>query len=290
METEAVCAICSGALNRRRLEINVPDRFERHVGISETGYRRVWIECAVCGTATNVFESFSQDVLKDIETAYYEVDLAGVDISARFQKVMALPKGSSDNDFRVERVAHYASRWFKGASYSLVDIGAGLGVFLARLKERHSADLLRLMAIEPDPIAAAHLSAMGIFSVVNSVFPTQERIGQFDVVTLNKVLEHIADPVGFLSLVVSVMSAEKGIIYVEVPDVLTTGLRASTDNILGALHRHLYSPEGLAMTLVRAGLVPLTVDRIVEPSGKITVFAFGCVPGALKAWAEVEGK
>jgi hypothetical protein len=89
METEAVCAICSGALKRRRLEINVPDRLERHVGISETGYRRVWIECVVCRTATNVSESFSQDVLKDIETAYCEVDLDGSDISARFQKLTA---------------------------------------------------------------------------------------------------------------------------------------------------------------------------------------------------------
>ena len=39
------CAICGGALGRELLVITQPDRFERHVGIGEQGYRRGWVEC-----------------------------------------------------------------------------------------------------------------------------------------------------------------------------------------------------------------------------------------------------
>jgi hypothetical protein len=46
---------------------------------------------------------------------------------------------------------------------------------------------------------------------------------------------------------------------------------------LGALHCHLYDPASIVTLLERAGLAPLHVDQIFEPSGKISVFAFAAV-------------
>lgn len=281
------CSICQGELGERLLTINAPDRFERHIGIPSAGYRRVWVECSRCGSATNRFESFSQNRLMELETAYYEVDLVGVDISERFSKIMALPADSSDNVLRVDRIAAYADLWFSNEVYSVLDIGAGTGVFLARLIQQDKARLSRVVGVEPDPIAAAHLSRLGLFEVVNEPFPPTRALGNFQLITLNKVLEHIADPLPFLESIAATLDRQCGLLYVEVPDVLTATHRPANDNILGSLHRHLYSPRGLAEVLTQAGLEILRVERVAEPSGKISVYAYSAPSEAISRWVDV---
>ena len=39
-------------------------------------------------------------------------------------------------------------------------------------------------------------------------------------------------------------------------------------------HLHAFSPASLALAAARAGLCPLRLERITEPSGKHTIFAF----------------
>lgn len=46
------------------------------------------------------------------------------------------------------------------------------------------------------------------------------------------------------------------------------------DNIVGALDCHLYDPTSLGHLLRRAGLELLCVNRVAEPSGKLSVYAF----------------
>lgn len=281
------CSVCQGKLGRGLLTIEVPDRFERHIGVSSVAYRREWIECSACGSATNCFKSFSQDRLAELETAYYEVDLVGVDIAERFRKIMALPADASDNALRVKRIAAYAESWFSDKAYSVLDIGAGTGVFLARLIEYAGAQLSRVVGVEPDPIAAGHLKRLGLFEVIGAPFPPAMNLGHFQLITLNKVLEHISEPAPFLQSIEAALDRQFGLLYVEVPDVLTATHRPANDNILGSLHRHLYSPHGLAVVLQRAGLEVLRVERVTEPSGKISVYAFSCPNTAIDRWADV---
>lgn len=287
-----LCSICKGVLEEGLLTISDPDRFERHIGISSAGYCRVWVTCSSCGSATNRFESFSQDRLRELETAYYEVDLVGVDIGERFRKIMELPTAASDNALRVSRIAAYAETWFGNEAYSILDIGAGTGVFLARmlLQSQKSKRFSRVVGIEPDPVAAAHLSRLGLFEVVNEPFPPDRDLGSFQLITLNKVLEHISSPVSFLENIVAALDRQHGLLYVEVPDVLTAAHRSINDNVLGSLHRHLYSPRGLAVVLQRAGLEVLRIERVTEPSGKISVYALSCRKESIDQWAGVRGQ
>ncbi|WP_150288036.1 methyltransferase domain-containing protein [Rhabdaerophilum calidifontis] len=271
------CMLCGHALGDALLVHAIPDRFERAVGIAEAGYRRVWRGCPHCGTATNIHDPAHAKAIKAVGAAYYDIDFAGGDLAGKYAKVMALPPERSDNAGRVERVLAALRRWVLPVEpVKAVDIGAGLWVFLARLSAR--ADFaLSAVAIEPDPTAAAHLRGLGGFAVEQGLFSGEDRHRDANLVTLNKVLEHVAQPVELLRAVARVLDPARGLAYVEVPDVATIGNRPPDDNILGALHVHLYSPTGLALALTRAGLEPLEIGRVVEPSGKITVFAFAAL-------------
>lgn len=281
------CAICESALDRELLRISEPDRFERHLGIARDGYLRTWIECSSCGAATNVHKPGNRARLDSLAAGYYEVDFANSSIGDKFAKVIALPPDRSDNAQRVARIHSFMNEWLPKNRRGLraLDIGAGTGVFLWRFLEQAENDVWSATAVEPDAIAAGHLRSLDRFPVIEGLFSEGLGLLDFDLVTLNKVVEHMADPVGLVREAGSALRTPAGVLYVEVPDKLTVYHRPPTDNILGALHFHLYDPVSIAVLLSRAGLATLRIDRIFDPSGKITIAAFATLDAAIGSMA-----
>ena len=68
------------------------------------------------------------------------------------------------------------------------------------------------------------------------------------------------------------------LLYVEVPDKITAEIRMPNDNILGALHCHLYDFQTIMYIADKLNFELLKVQRIKEPSGKLTIFAFLTLP------------
>jgi hypothetical protein len=282
------CVLCGGGrLEKVVLEIRQPDRFERAAGITATECHRAWVRCEHCGGLTNVRLDRWEAAIAAITQSYYAIDFAGASLETRFRQVLDLTDGKSDNRQRVHRVRKYAESWFGGVSIPeslrLLDIGAGLGVFLHAFLEKNPCWFG--WALEPDPTAAQHLRnvADGRFKVLESTLEDlQDGQPVYQLCSLNKVLEHVAHPLEFLCRVAKLIDVCSGVLYLEVPDYWTVGNRDSSDNILGALHHHLYGIRSLSIVLQRAGLVPLKVERLTEPSGKIIVYAFASHPEATK--------
>ena len=101
------CAICGAAQKEILVTILRPDRFELTLGITSEGYQRAWIACERCGTAHNIFLSGRASDLDQLEKAYYEVDYLSDTISERYQTLMALPPGKSDNLDRIDRISDW---------------------------------------------------------------------------------------------------------------------------------------------------------------------------------------
>ena len=92
--------------------------------------------------------------------------------------------------------------------------GKGLGVFLAQIKLQTEWNCT---AIEPDPQMAKHISGHLKIRTYNDDFRNIDFDAKFDIITLNKVLEHIENP---SDLLVSCKHyLERGaFLYLEVPD------------------------------------------------------------------------
>ena len=268
------CRICGRREHIVTMEILAPDRFEKVVGIKERGYRRYWIECLNCGLSSNRCIGENDQSLEAIRSAYYEIDLKGVGLEERYKKIMELPKAESDNSGRVKRVGRVL-RWLEEShegTIKVLDIGAGTGVFLASLISNNSERRVEGTAIESDPVAAEHLRKLGIADVSECDFFETDIHKKYNLVTMNKVLEHFQDMHRALGKAAGFLDQNCGVLYLEVPDSLTTRFRRSDDNILGRLHENLYSPESLLMLVRSTGLIPLEIKRIREPSGKLTCF------------------
>jgi SAM-dependent methyltransferase len=96
----------------------------------------------------------------------------------------------------------------------LLDIGSGPGFFLQTAQSRG----WEVLGIEPSRQAASHARALGV-AVVEDFFnaETAAKLGRFDVVHLNNVLEHIANPVALLALARDLLEPG-GLICVNVPN------------------------------------------------------------------------
>jgi SAM-dependent methyltransferase len=208
-------------------------------------------------------------------TAFYEgpyVDASyGEDgIEKAFEHINALDPSKSDNEGRVRRVLAYGADHFKDrAARSILDVGSGIGVFCHRMK----AAGWQCTALDPDPRSARHAAEnVGVQSFCGD-FMNIDNLGRFDVVTFNRVLEHLQDPVAMLARALNHVSSE-GFVYIELPDGEEASLEGYQREEFFIEHYHIFSKVSATLLAERTGYTPASVERLREPSCKYTLRAF----------------
>jgi SAM-dependent methyltransferase len=240
-----------------------PPAGETRFSFSGPGYERTIERCDLCGHFVSR-HLFGPELYGG---AYVDATYAeGLD--AAFERIMALPDGLSDNSARVRRVTAFADGHLAPGA-TVLDVGSGLCVFPALLK-RHG---FRCTALDPDPRAAEHARRTVGVSAVCGDFMAHDGLGTFDLVSFNKVLEHVEDPVAMLARARTV-AAEGGYVYVEVPDGDAAAVQGPEREEFFVEHMHIFSPASLALLAARAGFSPIRVERLHEASGKYTLAAF----------------
>jgi SAM-dependent methyltransferase len=235
---------------------------------SGAAYSRHIMRCDGCGH----FQSLTDMDLSGLYSEAYVnatyADAAG--IRAHFERITSLPPDRSDNQARVRRVIECGAATLPAdAPRTLLDIGSGLAVFPWAM----AREGWQVTAVDPDPRAVEHARQVaGVEAICGNFFSlTLPRC--FTLVTLNKVLEHVADPVAMLAHARSALAAG-GIVYVEVPDGEAASVAGYGREEFFVEHLHVFSRESLGMLATRAGFDMLRCGRLREPSGKYTLVAF----------------
>lgn len=229
-------------------------------------YRREIYRCTLCSHYISVMQLTEEFYRGEYVDATYG-DEAGM--RRTYDKIMALPPERSDNVGRVARVTAFADAHLRAGQRTILDVGSGLCVFLARMKQAG----WQCTALDPDERAARHArDTVGISAIQGSLPLSTSH--SFDVITFNKVLEHVADPAALLASSLPLV-APHGFVYVELPD----GEVASREDGFGreeffVEHLHVFSLASLACLAERAGFEARVIERLREPSSKYTLRAF----------------
>ncbi len=228
-------------------------------------YRRELWQCQSCGHIVNHHHMPLARIYQgDYAHATYGEGLAGT-----FDRIMSLPHCQSDNRLRVERINDYARAVGITAPRQMLDVGSGLGVFPAALAPT-GWDCL---AVDPDSTAAAHIRDCAGIEARCGDFLDMAPERAFDLVTLNKVLEHVADPQTMLARTAAWLSA-RGVIYVELPDGEAAIADGPGREEFFVEHFAAYSVASLALLCAKSGVRADRIERLREPSGKYTLAAF----------------
>ncbi len=197
-------------------------------------------------------------------------------MAAAFERVIKLPAERSDNEGRIARVRAFAEHHFgAGKVPTLLDVGAGLGVFPRAVKRVG----WHCTAVDPDQRAVEHMRSVVGVDAIRGDFMTLDGLGRFDVVTFNKVLEHVEDPVAMLQRARALV-APGGFVYVELPDGEAAAAEGAGREEFFIEHLHVFSFRSVVMLAEYAGFTPLSVERLREPSSKFTLRAFLAVSTA----------
>jgi SAM-dependent methyltransferase len=230
-------------------------------------YRREYRRCTLC---EHWFSHHEMDISSLYDGTYVDATY-GDGMRRTYERIMALPAERSDNLGRVAAVRGFAERRFGATRPAprLLDVGAGLAVFPARMKEAG----WRCTALDPDPRASAHArEVVGVAAVTGDFHRLAGQIEEFDVVSFNKVLEHVEDPVAMLAASRNLV-AQGGFVYVELPDVAAAIDGPGREEFF-IEHHHVFSAASFALLATRAGFHLLALESLREPSGKYTLRGF----------------
>jgi 2-polyprenyl-3-methyl-5-hydroxy-6-metoxy-1,4-benzoquinol methylase len=262
---------CEGRHLARFFGYTDPPKGETHFDLKGQVYARSYSRCSLCG---HFFSSHEMDIKALYRQDYVDSTYGGPEGMWRaFERITALPPDQSDNTGRVARIVEFAEGyWGKTErARTLLDVGSGLGVFPYVMKQSG----WDCTALDPDSRATAFAhEIVGIKSVNGNFFVIpNKRLGHFDVITYNKVLEHVEDPVAMLARSADYLEAG-GFVYVEVPDGEAAMIEGPGREEFFVEHHHVFSMASAVMLAERAGLTPVMVERLREPSSKLTICLF----------------
>lgn len=232
-------------------------------------YKRAYHRCGACGHYVSRHE---MDMSGLYAGAYVDATY-GKRMQATFEKIISLPVEKSDNEGRARRVLEYAEEHLETPRPRILDVGSGLCVFLYRMQQEG----WECLALDPDLRAAEHAEQAAGVAAVQADFTTDDdtlqKLGPFDVVTFNKVLEHVLDPVAMLGKAKELL-ASGGFVYVELPDAEAAAEDGKEREEFFIDHHHVFSMDSVKELAKVAGFLTQHVERLQEPSSKYTIRAF----------------
>ncbi len=235
---------------------------------SQENYWREIIKCKNCNHFLSIHKMNTEKLYKgDYVSSNYQ-DKEG--ILNTFNKMNTLEQSKSDNIPRVKNIVTYAKDYF-GEKFtpSILDVGSGLCVFLYQIKKNG----WNCTALDPDIRSVKHAKENVGVNAVCMDFLESKNLGTFDIITFNKVLEHVKDPIKMLAKAHDFLN-KQGFVYLEVPDGEVAARDGFHREEFFIDHYHIFSSNSINFLANKAGFQVDILERLQEPSTKYTLRAF----------------
>lgn len=264
------CPLCGDFRMKPLFHYDAPPEGEIRFGFTSLDtYQRDVLQCGTCGHCISFHQMESGNLYAaDYVNATYGDDTG---LKKNFDRIISLDPSKSDNLGRVQRILQFMDGKAPGSASKppVMDVGSGLCVFLHRMKSSG----WDCTAIDPDPRSIRHArEVVGVRGICGD-FMKLDGLERFDLITFNKVLEHVADPVTMLSKSAQHLTSE-GIVYVELPDGEAAAKDGPGREEFFIDHLHVFSATSLNLLAFQAGFSVLLTERLREPSSKYTLRAF----------------
>ena len=167
------------------------------------------------------------------------------------------------------RVAEEYQRWrdMLDPAERVLDVGAGSGEFAFLMAQMGKT----VTGIEPDVVCAAWCrDQMGLDVRTASLADGLFVPGQFHLIRMSHVLEHLNDPVKYLRLVASWLTTD-GVLFIQVPNIEIECRERSVGGIFHFAHIFNFNPWTLRAAAAQAGLAE-AVETVERSAGTTDVF------------------
>ena len=253
---------CCECKNNKKIKIftyNKPPKYEQNFSIKGV-YKREYLQCNKCQHMFNrYYMKWGANVYN---SEYFKVNYINYKtLKKKFDLINALPVSKSDNKNRVNRVIKFCKK------KDVLDIGSGTGVFLYQMKKKG----WNVNGIEVDK-RFANFSNIFKLNVVKKNILNCKFIKKFDLITFNKVLEHVVAPIKVLKASKKFLKKD-GIIYIELPSVKAKRYGKNRSEFC-IDHFQVFSKKSIKFLINKCGFKEIKIKEIKEPSGKLSIYCF----------------
>ena len=259
------CSFCGHKLIQRYSYFKKP-KSETNFSIPKKKYKRFFFQCISCKHFFAIHKINLGNIYKNnyFDKTYEDLDTV-LDLT---NKILSYPVSKSDNKQRVNKIIYFLKKYF-GKIYkkiSILDIGSGLGVFPYEMKKRGFNILSQEMDIR---YVRHHRKNLKLKSTSGNILRIKKK---FNFITLNKVLEHIIDPLQFIVLVKKILK-KNGVLYIEVPSIAAANSGKLREEFF-VEHFHIFSKKSIGLLANRVNSKIIETKDYIEPSGKFTISTF----------------
>jgi len=263
------CFICGSTELLDLLTIDRKPDYETDYHISPDQYHRKIYQCTSC----HAYINFHNLLDEDFYSGEYNRAIVSGTIEKRFYKIISLPESSSDNKQRVKRVVSFMDQIMPPTKRLWVlDIGSGTCVFPYEMKLKG----YYTSCIDPDESAIRHAknNVRVDHAHHGDIFNFRSEC-KYDLITFNKVLEHLKDPANHLKEASRYLNS-KGIIYIELPegDRIVNNNRIRERAEFAIEHYTIFNRSSIRKLADNCNMKIIKDEVITDPSGKYTIFAF----------------
>ena len=258
------CPICKSKKKRITFSYSKKPACETDFNIFKNLYSRHYFECLKCTHwFSNVTFNFDKFYSQEYNKKTYQNSLL-----KKFNKIKKIKKKQSDNYFRVLRIKRFIKNNLKEKP-NLLDIGSGTGIFPYSIKKLG----WKCKANDPSLVTINHLKKNLKLKTIYGNFLDIKKVDKFNIITLNKVLEHVKNPIKFLNKAKKFLKKE-GYIYLEVPDIDKAKKISKNREEFTIEHIHGFTKHSILTLLKNCNLKVLELNKIYEPSTKYTTYVF----------------
>ncbi len=256
------CPICQKKSLKLKFKYTSKPDVEIDFKIDKSDYYREYYECKKCG---HMCGKVNYDFSKFYDGEYTEITY-GLGMQKTFDRLISLPKGSSDNEKRFKFISNFLNSFFLDKkAIEILDVGSGLGVFPWLVNKSN----LKITALDPDKRNIEHIKKNIGVKTYNKDFFDLKTKKKFDIITFNKVIEHIINPEAMLKKSLKFLK-KRSFLYVEVPDVKASQDGKNREEFT-IEHFHVFSKDSLKILCKKLDLKCLKIESVIEPSGKYTI-------------------
>ena len=265
------CYLCGLNISESKFiqEITRKPKNETDFGIDYGIYFRRIYQCRICNVYCNIHNMLPENLYQ----SSYNLSTYKSEIFNNYNKIMTMDPSKSDNKQRVKRVLNFLKKnQIIPSQASVLDVGSGLCVFLGEMRKH----IMYRACIDPDIASVNHATknVMVDEAFHGTLFEFKSN-RKFNLITFNKVLEHVDNPVEILKKSKDYLKPN-GFVYIELPDgdnaLKSEGIINREEFFID--HKIIFTKQSFQFLAKKAGFSLVNLHNIHEPSDKFTIYGF----------------
>jgi len=244
------CYLCGSEELEKLYSYIKADPYLKTVNIDRL--KRYWLRCNNCGFYQQWHDGLDDFTIEKTYLNYRDYELRGKTVSESFNQILNIPDNESECRKRIDWLTR--NLWLEEPVY---DIGSGFGIFPYLLRKYVN----NIHCIEPEPESAKFIrEELGI--ECKNQFYEPGLFPKSYLVTLVHVLEHVRNPVEFLTKIRLNDLKDDGWIFIEVPDSIEFEYLDQNHDEFNSLHLYFYNIANLDKVLQKAGFTTQIIQRL----------------------------